>query len=412
MRQRMVALVGAALLTGGLVAEASPPDRRLTRFELVEVFSEDGTITRVRVPVRPATPRLPVRALAGTGVTALQRTGPTDTKLDLVFVGDGYRAGERLRFHDHVRRHVSAMFRIEPFRNYQSLFNVWTVDVVSDDSGVDNDPTPGVARDTALDMEFWCNGTERLLCVDTGKAQQFAELAPDADQVIAIANSTKYGGAGGSVATASGGNSDSSQVLVHELGHSIGKLADEYDSAYIPFIGVEPVEANVTVYSEPLMVREQAKWYRWLGQTSPDGGTVGSYLGARYNPVLYWRPTTNSLMRSLNREFNLPSREAMVLAFYDHARPVASVSPAAGAVSRKARLALTLAQPRTHALRVTWRVDGAVVARDRAILDLATLRLSGGRTHTVQAVVEDPTTWVLSGPARERLRETLTWTAR
>lgn len=50
---------------------------------------------------------------------------------------------------------------VEPFKSYRQYFNVWQVDVVSNQSGVDHDPALGTDRDTALDMDFWCQGLYR-----------------------------------------------------------------------------------------------------------------------------------------------------------------------------------------------------------------------------------------------------------
>ncbi|MCA1824668.1 MAG: M64 family metallopeptidase [Mycobacteriales bacterium] len=414
-RLALTAIVALTLGSAPAAVRAGATDEAREVFaptvEAREVFAPDGSITRVRVPVRPppSGEDLTASAAAVSGVSAVEVRGPTDTMLDLVFVGDGYTRGELGKFHRDVRSQVALLMSIEPYRNYRRAFNVWAVDVVSAESGVDNDPTPGVMRATALDMEFWCGGTERLLCVDTAKAATAARAAPEGDQVIAIANSTKYGGAGGEVTTAAGANARSAQILMHELGHSIGHLADEYDSAYASsWIGVEPDEPNVTVYPAELMMSQRAKWYRWVGQPSPDGGVVGSYEGARYNPVLYWRPTPDSLMRTLGRPFNSPSREAMVLRFYKYASPITTASPAPGPVERRARIVLRILRPASHVLRVTWQVDGRVVAARGTVLDLGRLRVRPG-AHVV-AVVEDPTPWVLASPARsDRLRQTMEW---
>ncbi|KOX33827.1 hypothetical protein ADK67_05880 [Saccharothrix sp. NRRL B-16348] len=297
--------VVAAPLPGG-AAESGGPG-----VEWVEVFSPDGTISRTPVPVAVETRAAPEAVAAD--VVAIQETGAPDQRFDLVFVGDGYTATEIGVFHDHVVSKWTELAAVEPFRSYRQYFNVWQVNVVSNESGVDHDPTLGTARDTALDMGFWCQGrdtqTERLLCVNQTKAGQFGALAPQADQVIALGNTAKYGGAGGGVATAAGANDQAGQIAVHELGHSIGKLADEYDYPYDQYSGAEPTEVNVT--ADPT----GAKWSAYLGQTSPDGGVVGAYEGARYYKLGLYRPTDNSIMRTLGREFNLIGRDAMIDAF-------------------------------------------------------------------------------------------------
>ncbi|GAA1280245.1 M64 family metallopeptidase [Saccharothrix xinjiangensis] len=294
----------AAPLPGG-AAEPGP------ELEWVEVFSPDGTITQTAVPRAFEVAAAPDEVDAD--VVAVQQTGAPDQRFDLVFVGDGYTAAEIGIFHSHVVSKWAELSAVEPFASYKQYFNVWQVNVVSPQSGVDHDPTLGVARDTALDMGFWCQGrdtqTERLLCVNQTKAGQFAALAPGSDQVIALGNTAKYGGAGGGVATAAGANDQAGQIAVHELGHSIGGLADEYDYPYDRHTGGEPTEVNVT--ADPT----GSKWAGYLGRSSPDGGVVGAFEGARYYRFGLYRPTENSIMRTLGREFNLIGRDAMVEAF-------------------------------------------------------------------------------------------------
>ena len=68
----------------------------------------------------------------------------------------------------------------------------------------------GPRLDTPLAMQFWSgcrsNGIERLLVMDNAKARSYAALVPQHDQILALANSSLYGGAGGSYATASADN--------------------------------------------------------------------------------------------------------------------------------------------------------------------------------------------------------------
>jgi len=158
-------------------------------------------------------------------------SGPSSNRIDLVIVGDGYTAGEMPLYESQADATVQAMCAEEPFASYAGLFLAHRVDVVSNESGVDNDPDEGVNRDTAMDMAFWCNDIERLLCINVSKAIGFANAAPAREQVLALANSTKYGGAGyrdSDLGTVSGGNGFADWIAIHELGHSFGNLADEY----------------------------------------------------------------------------------------------------------------------------------------------------------------------------------------
>ncbi len=47
-------------------------------------------------------------------------------------------------------------------------------------------------------------------------------------QTLAIFNTFTYGGIGGTQATTSGGSPQGPLISLHELGHSLGAMADEY----------------------------------------------------------------------------------------------------------------------------------------------------------------------------------------
>jgi hypothetical protein len=283
-----------------------------------EVFNEDGSITQALTPKAPAEKGTTgFRTAAAAEVIqvhkATENNGDPSYSFDLVFVGDGYTSDDLATYSANVKSKWDELSAVQPFADFKPYFNVWQVNVISNESGVDHDPTRGLLKDTALDMGFWCQGrdanTERLLCVNETKAKEYAALAPQADQVIALGNTTKYGGAGGSVATASGSNAQAGQIAIHELGHSIGGLADEYDYPYLTYTGAEPREINVT--KDPT----GAKWGEYLGQPSPDGGVIAPVEGARYYKSGLYRPTANSIMRTLGKEFNSIGRDAMIKAF-------------------------------------------------------------------------------------------------
>jgi hypothetical protein len=422
----------AALMTAALlvpVAHAAP----------TEVFSPDGSIARVELPARAPRPLAVSEAarLAGSPLTPIQEAGKTSNRLDLVFLGDGYTAAEQEKFHADARAKWLAIRSTPPFDEYASYFNVWMVDVVSNESGVDNDPRPPTMRDTALDMGFYCQGTERALCVDEAKARAAAKAAPAADQIIVLANSTKYGGVGGAVATSSGGNSAASLISIHELGHSLGGLGDEYDYYYraglsedstqdvtVPapyafYPGVvlgEPEEPNVTAAATAEeLIAGRLKWWRWVGEPVFEGGSVGAFEGAGYYRKGLYRPSPDSLMHSLGilkggNRFNPPSAEQMVVHFYRKLKPV-DAATAQGAVGAGTTLKVVPLAPASHALDIVWSVDGTEVADARGARTFAvTPELAAGHA-TVTATVRDPTPFVRDPNALAKdLTQTLRWT--
>lgn len=406
------ALTALALTTSGLLGAGSAA-AEAPELQAFEVFSPTGAISQLAVPVQTEEAATASELAEATdGVTALHVSGPSENRFDIVIVGDGYTAGQLDLFRQHAASKWEAIRATEPFTTYASYFNVWVVDVVSAESGVDNDPLPGTMRNTALDMQFWCNGTERLLCMNNTKAQQFAALAPEADQVLGLANSTKYGGAGGAYATSSGGNSKAGQITVHELGHSIGNLADEYiyyyragldedaeDDVQIPLpyliyaggVQGEPGQYNITASPEAGMVSGKLKWWRWVGETSPGLGRVGTYEGGGYYRYGMYRPTDESLMRYLGRPFNLPGQEKMVQSFYSKVDLIDSAPPEAAPLDGASPVSIDVLQPATHDLTIDWYLDGEVV---EAAHNSTTFEFPEGSHSELKVRVVDETPYV------------------
>ncbi len=255
-----------------------------------------------------------------------------------------------------------------------------------------------------MDMGFWCGGMERLLCVDVGKAYAFAGNAPDVDVVAAIANSTTYGGAGypsSDLATAAARNGLSVDLLLHELGHGLGDLADEYDYGDgATYYGSEPSERNVSILSAAEMEASGTKWAAWLGVNDPFyDGLVSTYEGARYYQYGIYRPTTNSIMRTLGRPFNLPSAESIVLELYDIVSPIDGASATLPVYTGMERLWVEPLRPEGHDLVIEWRLDGQLAGSDE-VFDLCTAELGMG-AHEVELRVVDPTDLVRDEAARE-----------
>lgn len=145
-------------------------------------------------PAKSAGKLSPAQREADGAVTKLIDNGSTADRLDVVVIGDGYTAAELARFHADAEQKWAEVTAVEPYTTYRNLFNVWTVDAVSHDSGVSGDPDPATVRDTALGSYFWCEGIERLLCIDQPKVDAYVAKAPAADLVVVLANSAKYGG--------------------------------------------------------------------------------------------------------------------------------------------------------------------------------------------------------------------------
>jgi hypothetical protein len=202
---------------------------------------------------------------------ALQYTGLSSNRVDMIFLGDGYTASQLDTVYiDLVTSYLNYIFGgaalTDPFTRYQNFFNIYIVDVTSVQEGADH-PTDGIYVDTALDASYlWDGVTERLLYISNSKAN--AILNPvlagsdiGKERLYCVVNDTQYGG-GGLYGMFAGGNLFAHEVALHEIGHSFAHLADEYggEGAYV---GGDPPLINVT--TDPT----GAKWSDWLAMMIP-----------------------------------------------------------------------------------------------------------------------------------------------
>ncbi|WP_339155935.1 M64 family metallopeptidase [Actinomadura luteofluorescens] len=369
------------------------------------------------VPVRAAEP-------ADATVVPVQVTGDPAKRFNLVVLGDGYTAADMPKFRAHLAKHLNDLWTIEPFKSYRSYINVYAVEIPSGESGVSCDPAlSSPRRNTPLSMAFWSgcrdDGVQRLLVMNSAAAKTYADLVQGTTvgnrQILALANSDTYGGAGGAYATASGGNAMSALIAPHELGHSLGGLDDEYDyyQRGVPggtYTGPEPGSIHHTLLTEDAMKAQKQKWWRWLGERSEAGGTIGRYEGGLYSSKGVWRPSRHSMMKTLGYYYDQVARERMTQRISGKVNLVQANTPTNAAVGDDRVLWVETMHPTGHSLSVAWTVDGKAVGRG-ANLDLSRLHLRKGK-HTVEATVSDPTSFVRDPAVRSSaaLTQVRTWT--
>lgn len=409
-------------------AEGGGPEASASAQSTHRVEYFDGPESHPRhVEVSVKTPkRLAVSgSVQGDGdVTPIVENGPSGDKLDIAVIGDGYKEGELGQFHTDAKESWTELADVEPYTTYQKSFNVWAVDAVSQDSGVSGDPDKGAVKKTALNSHFWCDDMERLLCVDTAKVESYAAKAPEADLVIVIANSEKYGGAGyngvqsevgyDGIATHSGGNEQAGQIAIHETGHSLGKLADEYAYEEKEYTGDETKDLNSTVHTADELKQNGTKWAEWLGQDTPDGGKIGAFEGSAYHTRGLYRPSEDSIMRTLGREFSVVGKEAMIAGFHRHAPALAGDSRTAKTLGSgdtvRVRVPELTGDAKPFTLR--WYLDGKEIEDlrgDRTVRLSDVVEQGDGGTHKLTAKASDPTSAVRDPALRAELSKTLSW---
>ena len=235
---------------------------------------------------------------------------------DLVLVAEGFTAADMPKFEQAVNDYVDFMFNYEPeFAQHKKAWNIHRVNLISEQSGADNTNGNNTVN-TALDAAFNCGNIDRLLCVDSAKTFKAVNQAfPQWDNILVIVNASKYGGAGYSNGIGTVSLSDSAKYVgLHEMAHSFAKLADEYTYGSSNTPTYEPSAANVTINNDPNTV----KWQHWLG-SGEGSALIDLFEGGNYVSQGIWRPSKNSIMRSLGNPFHGVNKEAWTLAVYRHA---------------------------------------------------------------------------------------------
>jgi len=201
----------------------------------------------------------------------LQKNGDPAEMVDLLFLGEGYTAGESAGFAEDVWRLSEQLFSVDPFKSYRSKFNVSAIMAASKDSGVD-DPNQGIFKNTPLNFSYNTFGSQRyMMSFDSKNINDLASAVPF-DVLAIVVNSQVYGGGGvfNLYTDLAADEKLSGNILVHELGHSFAGLGDEYytkDVSYQDFypLNVEPWEPNLTILVDPASL----KWKQLVEPGTP-----------------------------------------------------------------------------------------------------------------------------------------------
>jgi len=280
----------------------------------------------------------------------LHESGDPSQKIDLLILGDGYTASERDKFERNARRLVAVLFATAPFKDRQRDINVWGLCPPAAQSGVSR-PSQHIYRRSPVGATYDAFDSERYILTFENKA--FRDIAANApyDVVEILVNGATYGGGGifGLYSTVAADSVWAPYVFVHEFGHHIAALADEYytsDVAYLPAADrVEPWEPNATALLDPstlkwkdlvesgtpiptpwpkeeferytkeiqqtrreiraanrperemdALFREEQKRDTALLNSGPHAGKVGAFEGANYEARGFYRPQTDCIM--------------------------------------------------------------------------------------------------------------------
>ena len=207
-------------------------------------------------------------------------------KVDLLFVAEGYTAGQMDKFHKDCRKFMEYLFSMEPYKSRKDDFNVTAVDVVSSESGTDI-PDRGVWKHTALNSHFYTFYIDRYLTVTDYKAIAENVAGVPFDALFIVVNEEKYGGGG-----------IYNSYALGTAGHSFAGLGDEYFTSEVAYegfydTGVEPWEPNITT-----MVDFAGKWKDMIDSGKWDEEQVGVHEGGGYMAKGVYRSREDCRMRT------------------------------------------------------------------------------------------------------------------
>ena len=293
------------------------------------------------------------------GWSDIARSGPSDNRVDVVIMGDGYTLQHLKPGFDSRTEDLIDAFEREPaLEEYFSYFNFIRAAVVSAEDGIDG---YGRKADTALDGYLSSRDTTSYGGVKTARVREYLDQLPEHDGVaFAVIKNQTDGSPAGPVATI-GGAQRNLKAIVHAWGHAFAGLGDEFSVT-----GMHPspiAEAPNVSTSESSL-----SWQHWLDAKHPG---VGVYKGASGQLKGAWRPTASNCVMNDSKNYCVVCREAIVLSIYSLVDGIESCEPAAEAVgssgeilaelkktsdTRLAKLIFEVVtmKPKSHDLECTW----------------------------------------------------------
>jgi len=220
---------------------------------------------------------------------------------------------ERAKFEADAALAASAVLNFHPFDDYRDVINVYTW-WVSSQHGTQKFTSAQPWRDMNTHFGVYCYGSGEFQssAINTAAKTQARQILPYAREIVPVVLVHDPFDALRANASfnfrrilLSAEDSRAGAVLIHELGHSIGNLADEYiydNAGGGP--SYEPTEVNITTVTDPAV----AKWAEFING-SPHVPTpvwydgYGLFEGASFYSYGAYRPTCYSMMRSTSYPF-------------------------------------------------------------------------------------------------------------
>lgn len=238
--------------------------------------------------------------------------GRPENRVDLVLVPEGYTAAEKDKFILACHHFAKELFSYSPYQENSSRFNIRAVWAPSRESGVTL-PGEHVWRNTVAKAQFYTFDSERYQMIEDFQGLRDIAAHVPYDYIYVLSNTQKYGGGGiynfyG--ISAAHHPTSTGKIYVHEFGHLLLGLADEYtgDASYNDMYRpeVEPWEENLTTLTD----FEKKDWKKMIGASTPVptpatekyNGSIGVYEGGGYVTKGVYRPYQTCLMKEFSTD--------------------------------------------------------------------------------------------------------------
>ncbi len=263
-------------------------------------------------------------------LTHMLNNGSPKNRFDIAIIGDGYTQNDNLKggsFEKHSKDFLKIFFTTLPFKNYKNKFNIYRIRSVSIERGAD--PSVKDTVNTVFNSAYGCYGIKRLLVTrNTNQIIRHILNAPECDLLIVMVNSKKYGGSGSRIKAVLNGkvkiipilsysadNKSGIQIALHEIGHSIANLADEYvDKAIADNYSIDDIKSKPNVDTTDIL--RKIKWNIFLRMHPKASGIIGAFEGAYYHAKGVYRPQKHCKMRDIESPFCHICRKELVKAIY------------------------------------------------------------------------------------------------
>ncbi|MGA3282246.1 MAG: M64 family metallopeptidase [Smithella sp.] len=219
-------------------------------------------------------------------MTPLLSSGLPGTKFNMAVMGDGFAAGDDQNIYNNKVKDllIHGVFNNDFFLSQKSAFNIYRVNLISQDSGVgtktyDNNGNliSTVTKNTALGIYY--NGDWDHCWLEDGPNtgnlidNALNKWVPDYNIVLIFVNCPGGGGCtiNGRPTVPLGIAWD---TIAHELGHGIGGLGDEYcaqDDTHGVYTGPEPNKVNITINTN----KATLKWKGYVDSITPIPTGIG-----------------------------------------------------------------------------------------------------------------------------------------